>query len=85
MIENQKPVADAANAQQSHLASFAKDLIAGGVAGGIAKTVVAPIERVKLILQTQDVSAQIAHDQRYKGIFDAFRRIPKEQGMSSLW
>jgi len=30
---------------------FLKDLAAGGVAGGISKTVVAPIERVKLILQ----------------------------------
>lgn len=29
------------------------DLMAGGVAGGISKTAVAPIERVKLLLQTQ--------------------------------
>ena len=32
---------------------FAADLAAGGTAGGISKTVVAPIERVKLLLQTQ--------------------------------
>ena len=32
---------------------FVKDLAAGGVAGAISKTVVAPIERVKLLLQTQ--------------------------------
>lgn len=32
---------------------FLKDLAAGGVAGGISKTVVAPIERVKLILQVR--------------------------------
>ena len=32
---------------------FTADLLAGGVAGGISKTAVAPIERVKLLLQTQ--------------------------------
>lgn len=31
--------------------SFAKDLAAGGVAAAISKTAVAPIERVKLLLQ----------------------------------
>lgn len=67
------------------VAGFLKDLAAGGVAGGISKTVVAPIERVKLLLQTQDASDQIEKDKRYKGIMDAFRRIPKEQGMTSLW
>ena len=38
---------------------FFADLAAGGVAGGISKTVVAPIERVKLLLQTQDSNPRI--------------------------
>ena len=49
--------------------SFLKDFAAGGVSAAIAKTAVAPIERVKLLLQVQHVSKQIAVEQRYKGEF----------------
>ena len=66
-------------------ASFLQDLAIGGTAGGISKTIVAPIERVKLLLQVQAASTQIAKDQQYKGIMDTFRRIPQEQGFASFW
>merc|ERR1712071_298601 len=46
--------------------------IAGGVSAAVSKTAVAPIERVKLLLQVQAASKQIAVDQQYKGIVDAF-------------
>jgi len=65
--------------------SFMKDFIAGGISAAISKTAVAPIERVKLLLQVQHVSKQIAADQRYKGIIDCFVRIPKEQGFLAFW
>uniref|UniRef100_A0A5F8GID3 ADP/ATP translocase n=1 Tax=Monodelphis domestica TaxID=13616 RepID=A0A5F8GID3_MONDO len=65
--------------------SFAKDFLAGGIAAAISKTVVAPIERVKLLLQVQHASKQIAADKQYKGIMDCIVRIPKEQGMLSFW
>ncbi|XP_033183878.1 ADP/ATP translocase [Bombus vancouverensis nearcticus] len=65
--------------------AFAKDFLAGGVAAAISKTAVAPIERVKLLLQVQHISKQIAEDQRYKGMIDCFVRIPKEQGFLSYW
>lgn len=65
--------------------AFAKDFIAGGCAAAISKTAVAPIERVKLLLQVQHISKQIAEDKRYKGMVDCFVRIPKEQGFLSFW
>lgn len=33
--------------------SFAKDFLAGGISAAISKTAVAPIERVKLLLQVK--------------------------------
>jgi len=65
--------------------AFMKDFIVGGISAAVSKTAVAPIERVKLLLQVQAVSTQIAKDKQYKGIVDAFVRIPKEQGFSSFW
>lgn len=64
---------------------FMKDFAAGGISAAISKTAVAPIERVKLLLQVQHISKQIAEDKRYKGIVDCFVRIPKEQGFLAFW
>ncbi|OMH81142.1 ADP/ATP translocase 2 [Zancudomyces culisetae] len=64
---------------------FSTDLLVGGVSAAVSKTAVAPIERVKLLLQVQASNKQIAADKRYKGIMDAFRRIPAEQGVASFW
>jgi len=65
--------------------SFAKDFLAGGISAAISKTAVAPIERVKLLLQVQHVSKQIAVENQYKGMVDCFVRIPKEQGFLAFW
>jgi len=65
--------------------SFAKDFLAGGISAAISKTAVAPIERVKLLLQVQHASKQITADMQYKGIMDCIVRIPKEQGFLSFW
>merc|ERR1712050_3240 len=67
------------------IVDFSKDLLSGGIAAGISKTCVAPIERVKLLLQVQATSKQIAKDQQYKGMVDCFVRIPREQGFLAFW
>lgn len=66
---------------------IARDWAAGGLAAGISKTAVAPIERVKLLLQTQDANPRIASGEvpRYTGVINCFTRVAAEQGVSSLW
>merc|ERR1719263_400844 len=67
--------------------AFAKDLAAGGVSGAVAKTMTAPIERVKLLIQTQDANPKIISGEipRYTGIVNCFTRVSAEQGFGAFW
>ncbi|XP_011161425.1 ADP,ATP carrier protein-like [Solenopsis invicta] len=65
--------------------SFVIDFLAGGLSAAIAKTAVAPLERVKLLLQVQHTSKQIRPEQQYKGMIDALVRIPQETGFISFY
>jgi len=67
--------------------SFAIDFVLGGTSGAVAKTLTAPIERIKLVVQTQDANPKIRSGEvaRYKGIVDCGIRIYKEQGMKRFW
>jgi len=65
--------------------NFALDFLLGGVSAAVSKTAVAPIERVKLLLQTQDANARIKGDKKYKGIVDVFVRVPREEGFAAFW
>jgi len=69
------------------LISFLADFAAGGISGAIAKTATAPIERVKLIIQTQDSNPKIISGEvkRYTGIADCFKRVASEQGVGAFW
>jgi solute carrier family 25 (adenine nucleotide translocator) protein 4/5/6/31 len=70
----------------SELKEFVIDFALGGVSACISKTATAPIERVKLILQTQDSNPQIIKSgNRYKGISDTFIRVTKEDGFITMW
>jgi solute carrier family 25 (adenine nucleotide translocator) protein 4/5/6/31 len=67
--------------------NFIVDFLAGGVSGAIAKTCTAPIERVKLIIQTQDSNPLIRSGEvpRYTGIINCFQRVNSEQGFAAFW
>jgi len=67
--------------------NFMIDFLAGGTSGAIAKTCTAPIERVKLIIQTQDANPRILSGEvkRYTGIVNCFSRVGSEQGIAAFW
>lgn len=67
--------------------NFFVDFAMGGVSAAVSKTLVAPIERVKLVLQTQDSNPDIKSGKlpRYTGIGNCFTRLAKEQGVGSYW
>lgn len=77
----------AANKKPDQMTSFLADFAAGGISGAIAKTATAPIERVKLIIQTQDANPKVISGEvkRYTGIGNCFTRVAAEQGVGAFW
>lgn len=63
--------------------NMVEDFLLGGVSAAVSKSVAAPIERIKLLLQNQGENAAITT--KYTGIIDCLKRVPKEQGVSSFW
>jgi len=74
---------DKPKAPKNATKKFIIDWLTGGISAAVSKTAVAPIERVKLLLQVQDASKTI--EKKYTGIIDVFVRVPKEQGFLALW
>eukprot|EP00736_Rhodelphis_marinus_P014462 Rmarinus@m.25968 len=57
-------------------------LAAGGVAGAISRTAVAPLERVKITMQVQHVKAG---PPKYTGVFQGIFRMYREDGVRGLF
>lgn len=56
-----------------------KTLLAGGVAGAVSRTVVAPFERLKIIFQTQ------GQPPMYTGVVQALQKIGREEGVKGYF
>lgn len=58
---------------------FAKTFLAGGVAGMTSKTTVAPLDRIKILLQVQN-----SHYKSF-GVFSGLFEIVRKEGFNSLY
>lgn len=67
--------------------SLINDLLLGGFVGAIAKTAMAPVERVKLLMQTMESNPDVISGKikPYSGIGDCFNRVRAEQGFKAFW
>lgn len=73
--------------KKSKAAQLGSDLLIGGSVGAVSKTIMAPVERIKLLMQTQDSNPEVLSGKvkKYTGISDCFNRVRSEQGMKAFW
>lgn len=71
------------NVSTSKLRDFATDFVAGGLSGIAAKTVSAPLDRVKLLMQTQAINPSVRLP--YASSWSCAVRVVREEGVLSLW
>merc|ERR1712036_67951 len=65
---------------------FFENFMLAGVAAGVSKTVAAPIERVKLLVQNQDeMIKQGRLDKPYTGVLDCTKRVLATEGIVPFW
>jgi len=65
---------------------FFENFMLAGVAAGVSKTVAAPIERVKLLVQNQDeMIKQGRLDRPYAGVVDCCKRVLATEGVYPFW
>ncbi|XP_020976364.1 ADP,ATP carrier protein ER-ANT1-like [Arachis ipaensis] len=72
--------------KSSQYERFSKDFVMGGVAAIISKSAMAPIERVKLLLQNQaEIIKRGQLKKPYMGVCDGFKRVFAEEGVIAFW
>eukprot|EP00008_Paramoeba_atlantica_P012417 CAMPEP_0201481314 /NCGR_PEP_ID=MMETSP0151_2-20130828/5570_1 /ASSEMBLY_ACC=CAM_ASM_000257 /TAXON_ID=200890 /ORGANISM="Paramoeba atlantica, Strain 621/1 / CCAP 1560/9" /LENGTH=305 /DNA_ID=CAMNT_0047863443 /DNA_START=99 /DNA_END=1016 /DNA_ORIENTATION=- len=73
--------------QKKGAAAFLRDFAMGGTIGAISKTIMSPVERVKILMQTMDSNPKVISGEvkPYSGIGDCFKRVSSEQGVRAFW
>jgi len=66
--------------------SFVENFMLSGTSAVVSKTVAAPIERVKLLVQNQSEMLKTGRLKTpYAGVIDCTRRVAAEEGVASFW
>jgi solute carrier family 25 (adenine nucleotide translocator) protein 4/5/6/31 len=83
--EGEAPKADKKGPRVIKL-NFAEDFVLSGIAAVTSKTISAPIERIKMVVQNQDeMIRQGRLDRPFRGIMDCTRWILEKEGFAAFW
>ncbi|XP_010422770.1 PREDICTED: mitochondrial adenine nucleotide transporter ADNT1 [Camelina sativa] len=80
LAEEAKLAREGVKAPSYAVLSICKSLFAGGVAGGVSRTAVAPLERMKILLQVQN-----PHNIKYSGTVQGLKYIWRTEGLRGLF
>ncbi|KAF3778419.1 Mitochondrial adenine nucleotide transporter [Nymphaea thermarum] len=80
LAEEAKLASEGVKAPSHAILSICKSLVAGGVAGGVSRTAVAPLERLKILLQVQN-----PHNIKYNGTIQGLKYIWQTEGFRGLF
>ncbi|KAL0297540.1 UNVERIFIED_CONTAM: Mitochondrial adenine nucleotide transporter ADNT1 [Sesamum radiatum] len=80
LAEEAKDYREGVRAPRRTFRSICKSLFAGGVAGGVSRTAVAPLERLKILLQVQN-----PHNIKYNGTVQGLKYIWRTEGLRGLF
>ncbi|KAK4601368.1 hypothetical protein RGQ29_010787 [Quercus rubra] len=80
LAEEAKLASEGVKAPSHALVSICKSLIAGGVAGGVSRSAVAPLERLKILLQVQN-----PHSIKYNGTIQGLKYIWRTEGIRGMF
>ncbi|KAJ6415072.1 hypothetical protein OIU84_003966 [Salix udensis] len=80
LSEEAKLVREGVKTPGPALLSICKSLFAGGAAGGVSRTTIAPLERLKILLQVQN-----PHSIQYNGTIQGLKYIWRTEGLRGMF
>ena len=81
-----QPSIDYAKTNRERIKSSISDAVAGASAGALSKTAVAPIERVKLLMQLQkSITTSGNNNPKYSSAWNVAQTVYIEEGLLAFW